>query len=71
MRLRSAWAQTIEVPAIGLTVTFADGEELRTEVSAKFRRGGVAAELARAGFEMRAWWTDRNGLYGLSLSEPA
>jgi L-histidine Nalpha-methyltransferase len=70
MRLRSAWAQSVELPAIGLTVEFADGEELRTEVSAKFRRDGVEAELAAAGFALRSWWTDPDGLFGLSLSVP-
>ena len=35
------------VPALGLTLDFADGEELRTEISAKFRRERVRAELAR------------------------
>jgi L-histidine Nalpha-methyltransferase len=70
MRLRSAWAQTVEVPALGLTVEFADGEELRTEVSAKFRREGIEAELAAAGFAPRSWWTDPGGLFGLSLSVP-
>ena len=70
MRLRSAWAQTVELPALGLTVEFADGEELRTEVSAKFRRDGVEAELAAAGFALRSWWTDPDGLFGLSLSVP-
>jgi len=52
-------------------VTFADGEEMRTEVSAKFRRSGVEAELAAAGFTMRSWWTDSAGQFGLSLSTPA
>jgi L-histidine N-alpha-methyltransferase len=70
MRLRSAWAQTVELPALSLTVTFAEGEELRTEVSAKFRREGVAAELAAAGFALKSWWTDPDGLYGVSLSAP-
>ena len=59
------------LPAIGLTVDFAEGEEMRTEVSAKFRREGVSAELATAGFAMRAWWTDSAGQVGLSLSAPA
>jgi len=71
MRLRSLEAQTVLVPGIGLEVEFADGEEMRTEVSAKFRREGVAAELASAGFEMRSWWTDPAGQFGLSLSAPA
>ena len=70
MRLRSAVAQTVRVPGIGLTVSFAAGEEMRTEVSAKFRREGVDAELAAAGFAMRSWWTDPAGQFGLSLSAP-
>ena len=44
---------------------------MRTEVSAKFRRDGVQAELAAAGLEMRSWWTDQEGRFGLSLSVPA
>jgi L-histidine Nalpha-methyltransferase len=70
MRLRSAERQVVTLPAIGLTVEFAAGEEMRTEVSAKFRPDGVAAELAAAGFAMRSWWTDTGGRFGLSLSVP-
>jgi L-histidine N-alpha-methyltransferase len=44
---------------------------MRTEVSAKFRREGVAGELAAAGFTMRSWWTDTADQFGLSLSVPA
>jgi L-histidine N-alpha-methyltransferase len=68
MRLRAASAQQVRVPGIGLTVRFEEGEEMRTEISAKFRRPGVAAELAAAGFEMRSWWTDEEAQFGLSLS---
>jgi L-histidine Nalpha-methyltransferase len=71
MRLRSAEQQVVTLPAIGLTVEFAEGEEMRTEVSAKFRPEGVAAELSAAGFAMRSWWTDPDGQFGLSLSVPA
>jgi L-histidine Nalpha-methyltransferase len=71
MRLRSLTAQTVRVPGIGLTVSFAAGEEMRTEVSAKFRRDGVTTELAAAGFAMQSWWTDTAGQFGLSLSVPA
>jgi len=52
-------------------VPFAEGEEMRTEVSAKFRRAGVATELAAAAFTMTGWWTDELGRFGLSLSVPA
>jgi L-histidine Nalpha-methyltransferase len=71
MRLRSSQDQRVTLPAIGLAVDFADGEEMRTEVSAKFRRDGVRAELAAAGFVMRSWWTDDKNRFGLSLSGPA
>jgi len=71
MRLRSLSDQEVHLPGIGLTVRFAAGEEMRTEVSAKFRRQGVQAELAAAGFAMQAWWTDAAGQFGLSLSVPA
>jgi L-histidine N-alpha-methyltransferase len=69
MRLRATRAMTVRVPALDLTVEFAAGEELRTEVSAKFRRDGLTEEIAAAGFEVRRWWTDRAGRFSLSLSE--
>jgi L-histidine N-alpha-methyltransferase len=71
MRLRSRRAQVVHVPALDLEVPFAAGEELRTEISAKFRRERVAAELAAAGLVMTRWWTDPDGDFGLSLSVPA
>ncbi len=70
MRLRSLGDQTVRVPGIGLEVHFTDGEQMRTEVSAKFRREGVSAELAAAGFTIRSWWTDPAAQFGLSLSVP-
>ncbi|GAA3136290.1 L-histidine N(alpha)-methyltransferase [Streptomyces rameus] len=68
MRLRSRTAQTVKVPALDLAVDFAAGEELRTEVSAKFRRAGVTSELAAAGLELTHWWTDAQDRFALSLS---
>ncbi|MFC9282672.1 L-histidine N(alpha)-methyltransferase [Streptomyces collinus] len=68
MRLRSRTAQTVKVPALDLAVHFAAGEDLRTEVSAKFRREGVSAELAASGLELTHWWTDAAGRFALSLS---
>jgi len=68
MRLRARTAQTVKIPALDLAVDFADGEELRTEISAKFREEGVRAELADAGLELTHWWTDTEGRFALSLS---
>jgi len=70
MRLRSRIDQTVKLTALGVAVPFDAGEEMRTEVSAKFRREGVRAELAAAGFEMRAWWTDAGHRFALSMSAP-
>jgi len=68
MRLRSIGAQVVNVPALDLVVAFRDGEEMRTEVSAKFRRDRVERELAVAGLRLTQWWTDPAGDFALSLS---
>jgi L-histidine N-alpha-methyltransferase len=70
MRLRATSAQSVRVADLGIDVEFAAGEEMRTEVSAKFRADGARAELAAAGLAMRSWWTDEAGQFGLSLSTP-
>ena len=68
MRLRSLTAQTVKIPALELAVDFSAGEELRTEVSAKFRKEGVRHELSVAGLELTHWWTDEEARFALSLS---
>jgi L-histidine N-alpha-methyltransferase len=68
MRLRARHEHTVAVPALGLDVVFAAGEEMRTETSAKFRRARVAAELEAAGFELAEWWTDPDEDFALSLA---
>ncbi|MBD0418875.1 L-histidine N(alpha)-methyltransferase [Streptomyces sp. TRM S81-3] len=68
MRLRSRTAQTVKVQELDLAVDFEAGEELRTEVSAKFRKDGVRSELSTAGLDLARWWTDREGRFALSLS---
>lgn len=68
MWLRASTPQRVYVAALDLTVDFAEGEEMLTEVSCKFRPDGVAEELAAAGLRRTHWWTDRAGDFGLSLS---
>ena len=67
MHLRADRAMSVLIPEIGLEVEFAEGEELSTEVSAKFHRYGVEAELGKAGFTPGAWWTDSGERFALSL----
>ncbi|MGP4109937.1 L-histidine N(alpha)-methyltransferase [Streptomyces sp. 4N509B] len=71
MRLRSARAQTVTFGRLdGLTARFGRGEELRTEISVKFRPTGLSRELAEAGWSVRHWWTDQSAAYALLLATP-
>ena len=67
MHLRATRAMQVLIPEIHLEVTFDEGEELSTEISAKFHRSGVEAELDKAGFTPAAWWTDSEARFALSL----
>ncbi len=69
MGVRSLVAQRVVLPAIDLTVEFEEGETLRTEISTKFRREGVERELAAAGLDVDAWWTDGAGEFALCLAQ--
>ena len=71
MRLRAERAQQVTINDLDLVVSFAAGEEVRTEISAKFRLERIEAELATAGMRMVRFWTDRRGDFGLTLAEPA
>jgi L-histidine N-alpha-methyltransferase len=71
MWLRSTCDQAVPVRALGVTARFARGEAMLTEISTKFRRPTVEAELAAAGFELARWWTDPAGDYALCLARAA
>lgn len=68
LRLRSLTDQRVHVAELDLVVAFVAGEEMRTEVSAKFRPERIEAELGAAGLHLVESWTDRNGDYALSLA---
>ncbi len=70
MRLRANGAQTVRVDGADLEVTFADGEEIRTEISAKFTRDAVEAELRSAGLALDDFFTDDRALFGLAFARP-
>ena len=71
MRLRARDAQTVDIRRLGLLVTFDAGEELRTEISAKFTRPRLEADFRAAGLELERWYTDDEGRFALSLAAPA
>jgi L-histidine N-alpha-methyltransferase len=68
IRLRARRPVHAHVPALGIDVDFAEGEELRTEVSTKFRREPFEKELGAAGLRLERWWTDAAGDYALALA---
>jgi L-histidine N-alpha-methyltransferase len=68
MRLRARRALQVPVRALGLTWELAEGEEVLTETSAKFRLEGLRHELAEAGFEVEQVWTDAAGDFSLTLA---
>ncbi len=70
MRLRARRKHTTTVRDLNLSVHFEQGEELRTEISAKFTRERVGSDLAAAGLEIVSWLTDPDELFALTLSRP-
>jgi len=68
MRLRARREHTTLVRDLDLPVHFDEGEELRTEISAKFTRARVRGDLEAAGMELVHWLTDPDELFALSLS---
>ena len=54
MRLRARSDHSVAIPGAGLELEFAAGEEIRTEISAKFTPERIARELDAAGFELGA-----------------
>ena len=71
IRLRSLAEQLVTIPVLDMEVSFADGEEMRTEISSKFTREDLERIYTRVGLEMIGWWTDPEGLFALSLARRA
>ncbi|WP_433591788.1 L-histidine N(alpha)-methyltransferase [Nocardia sp. CA-145437] len=69
MRLEATEAMTVRIPELDLTVDFAAGEQLRTEISAKFRREVLENELDTAGFSTEHIWTDPDRRFALVFAE--
>ena len=67
MRLRSARAQTVNIPAAGLRVEFLEGETIWTESSHKYARDEVFQMARNAGFTCEAQWIDGEWPFAESL----
>ena len=70
MRLRATSPQRVAVPALGIEISFEEGEEMRTEISAKFTPDGIAGELDRGGFVVDHQFGRDRGEFLLTLSHP-
>jgi L-histidine N-alpha-methyltransferase len=70
MRLRSLTTQEVTVRDLELQVSFTEGEEIRTEISAKFTTEVIERELSEAGFATNAIWTDADQDFALVLARP-
>jgi L-histidine N-alpha-methyltransferase len=68
LRVRSEVPQTVRVPGAGLVLDLAAGQEIRVEISTKFRPEGIARELADAGLEVAGSWTDPDGDFAVTLA---
>ena len=59
MRLRADEASEVSLTGAGITVRFDEGEDLLTEISAKFTPERVEHELSEAGFVVEGMWGAR------------
>ena len=71
MRLRARREHTTLVRDLDLPVHFDAGEEMRTEISAKFTAERLESDLCAAGLELVRWFTDPDELFALTLSRVA
>jgi L-histidine Nalpha-methyltransferase len=70
MRLRSRSDQVVSIADLSLEIKFVAGEDLLTEISAKFTRQGVEDELYQAGFLVESMWEALGGDFLLTLARP-
>jgi L-histidine N-alpha-methyltransferase len=70
MRLRAEEATVVSLAGAGITVQFDEGEDLLTEMSAKFTPARIEQELAEAGFVVDGLWGAEEGEFLLVLAHP-
>jgi L-histidine Nalpha-methyltransferase len=68
MRLRARRPCSVLIGGLGLRIEFAAGEEVRTEISAKFTRARIESDLGAAGLALDRLYTDEDDHFALSLA---
>ncbi len=71
MHLRATEPMRVTFPTLDLAVSFEEGETLHTEISSKFTREMIEAELEAAGLVMEAFLMDTQGRFSLTLAGKA
>lgn len=69
LRLRAEMPQRVTIPGADVTFDLASGEEIRVEISTKFRPDQLRTELAAAGFVLEQLWSDAD--FALTLARRA
>jgi L-histidine Nalpha-methyltransferase len=67
---RALVAQVIPISGLGMEVELDAGEQLRIEVSTKFRLERIEPELREAGLRLESWWTDPSGDFAVAMVLP-
>mgnify|MGYP000302499725 CR=1 FL=1 len=68
MHLVSSRDQIVRIPSIDLTLHFAEGESIRTELSHKYTRDSVETLLRSGGLRLSDWFTDEEESFALALA---
>lgn len=71
LRVRSETPQRVTLPGAGVVLDLAPGEEIRVEISTKFRVSKIAAELEAVGLSVARVWTDDPADFALTLAVKA
>ncbi len=61
----------VTIGALAMRVEFAAGELLHNEVSCKFRRETIAAQLEAAGLQITDWWSDDQQRFAMAMTTMA
>ncbi|MBD2483659.1 L-histidine N(alpha)-methyltransferase [Planktothrix sp. FACHB-1365] len=69
MHLKSLRSQIVELKTLNLTIEFAEGETIHTEISRKFQFEQIQEELQTLGLVTLKHWTDENQYLGLILCQ--
>ena len=67
---RAGAPHEVSLPRLDLDIALEEGEQLRVEVSTKFRRERIEPELREAGLRVQSWWTDALADFAVAMVSP-